>query len=647
MTFRLLDAYVGWDRAEPGPDALPELVALDDVAGVRLPRTGAAPDGPGRAELLPWFPDRRLAPDWYLLAGDRVLRRDGCGTGFTAIDLAGPELGEPVTVAARGHWLAVGGPDRLLVWWREGEQLTGVATGEPVARLAVGRDGTVVAAAQSGTELRAYSPDGCRRRGWVTGLPGRVEGLRIGRQAAVWILTAEQRSGDERLRIWEAERFGATPRERRLPDLAAALTASDLAAVADEPGGFCLRRPETLDADAGLECFDWNGRPMATPPVPPAGEFVAAGRLETTAIDSGLSRCRWHRVRVDADVPEGTTVQVSVAVTEEPGDAGRPVETDWQALPAGATDALVDQPPGRYLYLRLRLDSDGRDTPRVRRVRLDFPRETSAELLPAAFRDDPAADDFAERFLSLFDASIGEIDRVVERYPALLDGRSLPGEALPWLGGLLGLAFEAGWGDDVRRDLIAAAPELFRARGTPAGVARAVRIVFGADPVIHELAAERDWLRIGTDGRLGVAHLFGRASARLRVGAPLGRAPLRGQGDPYGDPLREHAYRLRVSVPAIPGRGPDLGALARLVRAQAPAHTAAEVHGGGAGWVVGVRSVVGVDTALVPLPPAVLSKGDTPVRLGRQSVLAASRKGERKGFAVGERATVGVTTVVW
>jgi phage tail-like protein len=656
MTFRLLDAYVGWDpdRRDKVPP-VPPLIGLDDPAGLRLPHLGPVPDGPDRSELLPWFPDRRLAParrpGWYLLAGARVLRRDGCGAGFTPVRLAGPRPRRPVAVAACGHWLAVAGPRRLVIWWREGEQPTGVATGDPIARLAVARDGTVLAAGPDGTMLRAYAPDGGLRRTWVTGLPGRVEGLRFGPHRRVWLVTAE---GEGR-RLWVADRLGSTPAAATLDELAAELPRSALASAVDDPdGGFCLHRPESPDAEAGLECFDWHGRPLDRPLPRAAGTLAAEGELESTALDSGVSRCRWHRVRVDADVPEGTTVQVSVAVAEDADDAGRPAGSDWQALPPGALDALVDQPPGRYLYLRVRLTSDGRDTPLVRRIRLDFPRHTSAELLPAAFREDPAADDFAERFLSLFDATIGDVDRVVERYPALLDGRSVPGEVLPWLGGLLGLAFEAGWGDDVRRELIAAAPELFRARGTPAGVARAVRIVFGADPVLHELAAERAWLRLGVDGQLGVAHLFGRSRGRMRVGARLAGAPLRSHGDAYEDPLREHAYRIRVSLPARPGRQPDLGALARLVRAQAPAHTVAEVHGGGLGWVVGVRSVVGVDTALVPLPPAVLGAaaakpvaGVEPLRLNRQSVLAPARRGEYRGIAVGERSTVGVTTVVW
>ena len=56
-TFRLLDAYTGWDQQETH-----DIVGFDDPSGLRLAYRGTAPDGPTRSQLLPWFPDPRLAP---------------------------------------------------------------------------------------------------------------------------------------------------------------------------------------------------------------------------------------------------------------------------------------------------------------------------------------------------------------------------------------------------------------------------------------------------------------------------------------------------------------------------------------------------------------------------------------------------------
>jgi len=633
-TCRLLDGYVGWDPAE-----VTGLAGLADPDGLRLARPGADPDAPSREELLAFFPDRRLAPGphgWYLATDRTVLHRGPDGRWAPVWSPhCGPEPAlRPIAVAAAGHWLAVAEPHTIRVWWREGEQLATVLPVRHTSLLAIDRAGALVVAVEGSTDLRRYAPDGTPRGLLRTGLPGRIEGIRLAPGGRIHLLTE-----DDGLHLWTLRPGHSAPAPATLDDLT---HPSTLVAAWDD--GFCLREtgPDGWPVES---CYDWRGCPLdGRPPAPPG--LRTDGELRTLAIDSGIPRCRWHRVVVEADLPGGTAIRLAVAVTEEPTETLH--ESDWQQAPAGSGDFLVDQPPGRYLLLRLALTGDGTVTPVVRRVRLDFPRHTSADLLPAAYRQDPAAEDFTERFLSLFDASLADIDRVIERYPALLDADGVPDEALPWLGGLLGLAFEAGWTPEVRRALLAAAPRLYRRRGTPGGLAEVIQVVTGVTPEVEDQAAERSWLPLG-GARLGGGRLFGRSAARFRLGtSALGGAPLRGHGDPGTDPLTQDAYRFRVTVP--PGPAPvDDAALRRLVAAHAPAHTVGTVHRGGLGWVVGVRSTVGVDTALVPLPATVLgATGDSAPVLGRQAVVGAARRGTPRGIAVGDPATaVGVGTVAW
>lgn len=641
-TFRLLDAQVGWDVQ---PDTADGLVGFEDPAGVRLAHRGSSPDGPTRRQLLPWFPDRRLAPGcrpctWYLLVPGRpwLLRRDACDGAWRPAWPAGCDPGPgrgPLSVAAGGHRLAVVESGRVRVWRREGDQLAGVIRIARARWATPAPDDEVLVACEGDTRLRRFSSVGRFRGVLRTGVTGEIIGLRTGPGRTIWLLT------DDGVRL-SVHRGG-----RRRPfhpvtmdELAAALPPSPL--VSADEDGFCLRQdgPDT----AVTTCFTWLGGPRDTPPAAPA-DHVTSGSYLSTPIDSGISRCRWHRVRVDADIPPGTAVTVGIVVSEDDKYAA----TDWQTSAPGVTDFLVDQPPGRFLRLRLRLSGDGADTPVVRRIRLDFPRSTSADLLPPAFRQDPAADDFTERFLSLFDASLDELDRVIERYPALLDSAGVPDRVLPWLAGLLGLSFEAGWDARTRRALLAAAPELYRRRGTPWALEEAVSIVFGAKPVIDELATDRRWAQVratavGTGPGLGAVRLFGRSASRFRVGgSALGAAPLRAFGDPDTDPLTAHAHRFRLLLPA--GRA-DGTALRRLVERQAPAHTVGSVRTGGGGFVVGSRSTVGVDTAFVPLPPPVLG-GERPLRLNHDGVLRPGPRGSRHGVSVGAVSAVGVHTQVF
>jgi phage tail-like protein len=649
-TFRLLDARVGWD-----PSTITDLTGVDLDTGLRLALAGGEPDPPTAPDLLPWFSDPRLAPgcgrcSWYLLAPDRgLLRRRVCGDPDHAWAPVWPPgcgpgiLAAPTAVAARGHRFAVVDRDRVLVWDGEGERLAAVIPGPAVA-VALTSWGELLVVRPGGNDLERYDAAGERLGRLRTCVPGHIEDVVVGRRWTIWV---RSRDGDRRA-LWRGHRHGGafvptTPAKlARWADRTALTATSEL--------GFCLTEPGA-DGMPAQHCFTWEGERLegteVGAPAPPAS--AASGELVTSALDSGIPRCRWHRVRLDADVPAGTSVDAAVATNEQPG--GAPLPGDWQDAPPGSLDFLVEQPPGRYLFVRLRLRGDGATSPTVRGVRLDFPRVTSIDLLPPVYRRDPAADDFTERFLALFDASLGSLDRVVERYPALLDARGVPDEVLPWLGGFLGLAFDPGWDSATRRALLTAAPELYRRRGTPWALTETVRIVFKVVPVIEELARERNWAVVGGGSRLSSARLFGRSTARFRLGgSALGRAPVRGFGNPDEDAVTAQAHRFRVFVPPVPGQpAPDPAVVARLVEDQAPAHTVAQIRLGGYGFVVGSSSRIGVDTALVPLPAPVVGPVPTgrgrSARLNRDSVLRSGVRGRPCGVRVGLRSAVAVNTV--
>jgi phage tail-like protein len=489
-------------------------------------------------------------------------------------------------------------------------------------------------------------------------MTGRVEALTTGRDCTIWALTDDGGT----LRLWRGHRDDPAPYEQStLSDLAAAVTKTSLTVASGQ--GFCLAETSP-DGSLVTSCFGWDGQPLGhvDPAAPP---LETAGQLLTLAIDSGQPRCRWHRVRVDADIPAATSVRVAVATSEDPTPPGTtagpvvhgypgglPNPHDWQRARPASADFLVDQPPGRYLYLRLRLTGNGTATPVVHRIRLDFPRATSADHLPAVYTQDPAAADFTERFLSLFDAAFEEADRAIERYPALLDPTGVPDEVLPWLGGLMGLAFDPDWDATIRRSLLAAIPRLYRARGTPAALKEALSVVFGVDAAVIELATDRNWAALGRASRLRSTRLFSRSRARFTVGgSALSTAPVRSLGNPDDDPLTAQANRIRVLVPPAPGRGqPDLAALRQVIQSQAPAHTVAEVRPGGQALVVGVWSAVGVDTALAPLPAPVLGGNSAapagqPVTLRRHSVLWPAARGSWAGIRVGSAPAIGIHTV--
>ena len=296
---------------------------------------------------------------------------------------------------------------------------------------------------------------------------------------------------------------------------------------------------------------------------------------------------------------------------------------------------------------------DGAATPRIRRLRLDFPRSTSAERLPGVYREDPISAGFLERFVALFDASIEDLDRVIERFPALIDPAAAPAEALPWLGTFLDLALDPAWPEATRRAILAEAPALYRARGTPRALARAIELVTGVVPAIQELggtartfgqlgAGARTQGRPGT-ARVGEVRLFGRSRMRLRLGSSaLGSAPLHSYGDPDRDHVTALGWRIAVQVPGGPGMTPEAVArLRRLVDAQKPAHVVAAVRAGAGRGLVGVECAVGIDTRLGGLPPSYLG---TTTLLARRTVLARGARRGGAGLAVGTASAIAIQT---
>ncbi len=677
-TFRLLDPLVGWD-----PASCEWLSGCDTGDGLRLAQPTGTPGG-DPAALVPFFGHPRLARgcgmcEWYLLAPApraRLLRLDRCHPGWRPVWPPGwlPYLPDPVAVAARGHLLAVAdrATQRVLVWERGGEvQLAELALdAEPVAVALAPWHEVLVAVTGSGP-LRRFGIHGEARPDTVWPVPAQVTAIAFGRpeeeQGACPVLLLSRDAGGAAA-AWLTDRNRDDADPIGADQIGHLIGPGGVAAAGDH--GFCLAA--TDDGLTVHRCWSWRGRPLAEQAIgaPPPPRLAERGQLLTRAIDSGIPRCDWHRLRVDADVPDGTTLQIDVA-TSEAGDAqpsrgaadpgweafapGVPHPGDWQRLPSGATDALLNRPPGRYLFMRVRLTGDGSSTPVVHAIRLDFPRVSSLEHLPAVWRDDPVAGDFTARFLSLFDAQLEAVDRAIERYPALLDPAGVPDAVLPWLASLIGLSFDPAWPADRRRALLRAAPELYRRRGTPEGLRQAVRLVFDVTPEIEELGPARAWGALGGAGSgtasaraaLGTVRLFGPARVRLRLDrSVLSRAPIRSLGDPERDAHGSGAYRFRVQVPPSAAGTIDPERLRRLVDSQAPAHTVAQIRLGGMGLVVGQQAAVGVDTALVPLPAPVLGRPEGSVRLGRRSVLWPGRAGRGPAMRVGDRSVVGVNTVV-
>ncbi len=661
--FRLLDRVVGWDAA-----SIEALTGLDAIEGIRL---AGDPAALSEADIDPFIPPPVLAPgcgdcDWFLATPPwpepRLLTLDGCDNQWTATwdqGCAPTAFQEISAIAFDRHLLAVAdrAARRVLVLMADGFRIIGEAALDGLVDLSFGPGATLTVACQDGTAIEVLSIHGRRLGAWPAALPaGRILRLAHDRAGQLWLV---MRTPAGALALWRQVDRSGTFVAADLPGLAQAFRRTALSG--SSVIGFAMQRGDAL-AHLATFAWDWAGRPLSAAlggnaGFAPADRYARAGQLLTLAIDSGIDHCRWHRVRIEADIPPRTAIELAVASNDsaspapqgviEPAwagfAAGVPHPGDWQTIEAGALDALIQQPAGRYLFLRLRLTGDGQATPLVRRIRIDLPRATSADLLPSIYRQEPRSADFTERFLALFDAGLETIDQCIARMPAALDADAADPELLPWLGSILGIGFDPAWDLAARRRLLRAAPELYRRRGTPGGLAMALELVCGdgrpaGGAVIEEHGLQRAWGAVAGPGaranaplaRLGATRLFSRSQARLRLGTSrIGGAPVLGQGNPDEDPLETGAFRFTVTLPADAPLAAQ--SLVALVESQKPAHTLAHVtKGGTGGFLMTGGARLGIDTLLRQPPPSVLGSGE--LRLGSNTIVGG---GVPPGFVLG------------
>jgi phage tail-like protein len=282
----------------------------------------------------------------------------------------------------------------------------------------------------------------------------------------------------------------------------------------------------------------------------PQARFPAAARgVLRRRLDSGEPGTLWHRLFLEACIPAGCRVRVETRVSEDwdarteagwdpqpvPAWVPRPSELPWDLgridpIPGrqGLFEILLQRPSGavrelrgRYLELRLSLSGDGRHSPRIRAIRVWYPRFSWQQAyLPEHFHQqerpppatlDPALNpepangaDVRERLLAAFEGLLTPLEERIAAAEVLLDPAATPTVRLPALAEMLGTRPPTHWPEARRRAWISVTGTLQRHRGTLAGLALA--------------------LDVATDGAVGRGQVVPVESFRLRrtLGTVLG-----------------------------------------------------------------------------------------------------------------------------
>ena len=211
------------------------------------------------------------------------------------------------------------------------------------------------------------------------------------------------------------------------------------------------------------------------------------GSYTSEPIDSGVEGCRWHRVVLDADIPDNSTLTVSFYSSDSEKEEAAKNWSGTIVFTADARDALVEAPPGRYIGLKIDFHREGTECLLLKQVKIYYPRLTYLRYLPAVYQEEGTSKEFLERFLSIFESALHDSEETISGMSMYLDPMAAPKEFYPWLAGWLSLDLYELL-KDKNRDFILRAAELYRRKGTVSGITDLVSLLTGKKCCVKEYA---------------------------------------------------------------------------------------------------------------------------------------------------------------
>jgi phage tail-like protein len=388
---------------------------------------------------------------------------------------------------------------------------------------------------------------------------------------------------------------------------------------------------------------------------------------------------QWHRLQaVMEKLAAGAHLRLFVYTADDPAEAPvvAPKDTDpfkdqkWRPLLnapdpfSDVTDLFIGGKPARYLWIGALLSGDGRKTPIVSQMRVEFDHETYLHHLPAIYRAQTPCGDFLKHFLALFESFLAETEGRINALSVLFDPAAVPSEFLPWLAGWLALELDEDWDEAQRRQMIAAAFDRYSRRGTAIGLRESLRLFAGVEAIVEEPILNAAWWALPAEQAsckdepkkskeklwnatensiLGFTTMLAPAHPQ---GAVLGTTATLDQShlitnEEFGAPLFEDvAHQFSVQVYRGQMKCPEtLSEVHAVIQRDKPAHTDYHLCIIEPRMRVGFQARVGIDT-VVSGPPQAAGLGEVDAG-GRGLVLGGEPTGR-----VGVESRVGIATRV-
>jgi phage tail-like protein len=298
---------------------------------------------------------------------------------------------------------------------------------------------------------------------------------------------------------------------------------------------------------------------------------------------------RWLRIEASANLPEGSTIEMSFAATDdrEVRDRLAAIAADGSLSSRQRVEKLRGEPDlwrtpfifhggepqpenppfaaplfdvhERYLWVCISLSAAaGARLPAVSELAVMYPGRTLMENLPAIYqRAEAQRGNFLRGLVGVLESTTQGLDARIASMGSSVNPSTAAGPWLDFIARWLGVPWDDGLDDRLKKELLRRAPELAAGRGTRAGLEALLEILMPGTPRrfrVTDATADFGFATVGGDACAGSAlpAMLGgttRWNAELDSRAVLGytRLPCAGQRD---DGTWKLAGKIRIEVAA-------------------------------------------------------------------------------------------------
>lgn len=233
----------------------------------------------------------------------------------------------------------------------------------------------------------------------------------------------------------------------------------------------------------------------------------------SSSFDSLEKANKWHRLKIDANIPQNAVLKVRVYASDkrvaniidpETGREDKEISLDEyltdRDIPAqskielldyiGAktytniSDILLVDFVGEFIWISFELENYN-DPIRIDRVQIEFPMINFIKYLPAIYSTSDESK-FMSRYIGVFQSIYLDLDEKINTLPTIFNTNTENYEFLQWLTSWFSIGDVFIWGEERLRNVLKNAVSLYKIKGTKESIKAITKLYTGATPRIIE-----------------------------------------------------------------------------------------------------------------------------------------------------------------